>query len=255
MNIQLVCKHSRITQMAKNHSLTFSLMMMVMALFLQSQSGGCCNTPNPPSQTPTAEGVLYLPKLQPPNVPSGGYPNPTCNGIPVYQQVLPNGNYIYPIDVDFATQTNVWYFKVKVTSVDGCYIENTYLNANNRTALSGKGIKVRYPIDKPYVIEVWAQVCGYCVTCWLPTDLHHPEWYCKFASSDNNWIIFGNGNPYNLTFHSTVVNTINFAMQYGGNGNGSIEPKFKFNGSQNFGVNVFTLIITKFKNHEKCIKK
>ena len=60
-------KHSRIVRMARNHTVLFSFMLIAMALMLQSQTGGCCSTPNPPSQTPTATGTLYLPRLQPPN--------------------------------------------------------------------------------------------------------------------------------------------------------------------------------------------
>ena len=174
--------------MAKNHTVAFSLMMIVMALFLQSQSGGCCSTPQPPQNTPTTEGILYLPRMQAPvNSPLGefiAFPNPTCNGVPFFLLTLSSGAQIYPTQVNTATLTD-FYFKVRITSTNGCYQQNVRVNPTDRSALTGvgnNGIKVRYPTGKPYVVEVWAQVCV-CVTCNANyTGGLRPEWYCKFAN-------------------------------------------------------------------------
>ena len=230
-------KHSRIARMARNHTVLFSLMVIAMALMLQSQTGGCCSTPNPPSQTPTAIGTLYLPRLQPPNPL---WDNPNCNSTPFYQQTLPNGTIMYPLDADIASQIT-FYFKVRVTTIDGCYIQNTYLNKNNRVALSGKGIKVNYPTTTPYIVEVWAQEDGTFFSCSNTVPGASPEWYCKFANNENGQQIFGegtSGNPYNLTFHPFVVANIVFAHNNGGNVSGAVEPKFKYNGNVPFGTNV-----------------
>ncbi len=234
--------HSRLTRMARNHKLSFSLMMILMALMLQSNTGGCCSTPEPPEQTPTSVGTLYLPKLQPANPP---FQNPACNGnsspANIFALNVPNLGTIYPLDVDAASATTFW-FKVKITSVDGCYVNTVRVNPNERTSLSGKGIKVNYPTTKPYIVEVWAQVCGTCTPCWfLPGETASPEWYCNFANDDNSSQLFGDNttnNPFNITYHPFVTTAITFAVNNGGNGNGSILAKFKYNGNVPFGTNV-----------------
>ncbi len=209
-----------------------------MALFLQSQSSSCCNTPSPPANTPTAEGVLYLPLEQ---VAPGA-----CDDFPMFQLTYPqvgttNGGITYASIAGYPTTFNI-YIKVRVRTVDGCYDVSTYLNPNNRTALAadGFGIKVRYPTSKPYIVDVWAQVCGPCACIVQP--INNAEWYCKFAKSEsgNPQYIFGDGspnNPYNITYHPGVTNAINYAFNANGGG-GVYEPKFKYMGNNPFGVNV-----------------